>query len=158
MYSGMGWRSPARSASETPERNRTAADRYELVVLVDATVVVVAGGSVVVVLAGNVVVVVVVGAVVVVVSTGALFGPGTLEVVVVEVVVVVGAAPVSGLTQPVAGAVEPVWPGMSTLPAHPKSEKVAVSTDVPPSAKRVVETAWRMNPPASMPTTTVVPV
>jgi hypothetical protein len=156
--------STARSASESPERNNTT-DPYGplvvvvVVVLVGATVVVVVvvvvAGSVVLVLAGTVVVVLAVG----VVTTVSLLRPGTLEVeIVVDVVVVVGVVPVSGLTQPAAGPVEPVWPGMSTVPAQPKSTKVAVSTDVPPSAKRVVETAWRMNPLASMPTTTVVPV
>jgi hypothetical protein len=41
----------------------------------------------------------------------------------VAVVVVVGAVPVSAETQPAGGDEAPTWPGMSTVPAHPKFEK-----------------------------------
>lgn len=44
---------------------------------------------------------------------------GTTVVAVVDVAV-------SGETHPAGGAVAPCWPGMSTLPAHPKSENVTV--------------------------------
>jgi len=74
------------------------------------------------------------------------------------VVVVVAATPVSGETQPAGGAVAPVCPGMSTVPAHPKSEKVSSLESVDPSAKWATECVWRMNPDASMEIRSVVPV
>ncbi len=105
-------------------------------------------------------VVLVVGIVVVdVVETGpfemgvGVVGGGTveaLEVVVVvpgaEVVVVVATrgAPVSGLTHPVGGVAEPCWPGMRTVPAQPKSDRVVSPIDVEPSEYLAVEAVWRM--------------
>ena len=73
-------------------------------------------------------------------------------VVVVEVVVVVGAAPVSAETQPEGGDEAPTWPGIRTVPAHPKFEKWASSVTVPPSEKVTVDADSRMNPDASMET------
>jgi hypothetical protein len=75
----------------------------------------------------------------------------------VVVVVVVGATPVSGETQPAGGASEPDWPGISTVPAQPKSEKVDSLCVVDPSVKRAVELVLRMKPEASMETSTSVP-
>ena len=67
----------------------------------------------------------------------------------VVVVVVVGATPVSGDVQP-AGAVDvPPWPGISRVPAQPKSENWASSVTVPPSEKATVEEDSRMKPEAS---------
>ena len=71
---------------------------------------------------------------------------------------VAGATPVSGETHPAGGAVAPDWPGISTVPAHPKSEKVASLELDDPSAKWAVDWVWRMNPDASMETSTVEPV
>ena len=67
-----------------------------------------------------------------------------VEVVVVDgvtavVVVVVGATPVSGDTQPAGGVVAPGCPGISTVPAQPKSENVSSFEVEEPSAKRAVE-------------------
>jgi hypothetical protein len=73
-------------------------------------------------------------------------------VVVVEVVVVVGAAPVSAETQPEGGDEAPIWPGIRTVPAHPKFEKWASSVTVPPSEKATVDADSRMKPEASMET------
>ena len=107
---------------------------------------------VVVELVGGTVVVVVDGVVDVVVDV-VIWGPleivvAVLEVAVLDVVGVVdveaGAAPVSGLTHPAGGVAEPCWPGMRTVPAQPKSEKVASPPDVEPSANLAVETVWRM--------------
>jgi hypothetical protein len=71
---------------------------------------------------------------------------------VVVVVVVVGAVPVSVETQP-EGAVEtPPWPGIRTVPAHPKLEKWASSVTLPPSLKVTVDADSRMNPDASIET------
>ena len=78
-------------------------------------------------------------------------GFGTV-VVVVEVVEVVGAVPVSAETQPEGGVETPPWPGIRTVPAHPKFEKWASSVTVPPSAKVTVDADSRMNPDASMET------
>ena len=75
-----------------------------------------------------------------------------------DVDVVVGATPVSGETHPAGGAVAPDWPGISTVPAHPKSEKVASLELVDPSAKWATEFVWRMKPETSMETSTVDPV
>jgi hypothetical protein len=55
-----------------------------------------------------------------------------------------GSFPVSGLTQFSGGVAFPAWPGIRTVPAQPISERVAVSTTVPPSEKVVVATAFRM--------------
>jgi hypothetical protein len=77
---------------------------------------------------------------------GCWFGP------VVVVVDVVGAVPVSAETQPEGGVETPPWPGMSTVPAHPKFEKWASSITVPPSLKVTVDADSRMNPDASMET------
>ena len=72
---------------------------------------------------------------------------------VVDVVVdVVGAVPVSAETQPEGGVESPPWPGMRTVPAHPKFEKWASSVTVPPSPKVTVDADSRMNPDASMET------
>ena len=68
------------------------------------------------------------------------------------VVDVVGAVPVSAETQP-GGAVEaPTWPGIRTVPAHPKFENRASSVTVPPSEKVTVDADSRMNPDASIET------
>ena len=65
---------------------------------------------------------------------------GTVDVIeFVDVVVVVGATPVSGDTQPAGGAVGPLCPGISTVPAQPKSEKVVWLVLVDPSEKCAVE-------------------
>jgi hypothetical protein len=83
-------------------------------------------------------------------------GVGWLDPVVVVVVVVVvevaGAAPVSAETHPAGGVEMVLWPGIRTVPAHPKFEKCASSVTVPPSAKVTVEADSRMNPEASMET------
>ena len=70
----------------------------------------------------------------------------------VDVVDVVGAVPVSAETQPDGGVEAPVWPGIKTVPAHPKFEKWASSVTVPPSPKVTVDADSRMNPDASMET------
>lgn len=70
----------------------------------------------------------------------------------VVLVVVVGAAPVSAETQPEGGVETPPWPGITTVPAHPKFEKCASSVTVPPSAKETVDADSRINPEASMET------
>jgi hypothetical protein len=75
-----------------------------------------------------------------------------------EVVVVGGATPVSGDTQPAGGAVGPLCPGISTVPAQPKSEKVVWLVLLDPSEKWAVERVWRMNPEASTEISSVVPV
>jgi hypothetical protein len=83
-----------------------------------------------------------------------------VDVVVVdggEGVVVVVATPVSGETQPAGGASEPACPGINTVPAQPKSEKVDSLCVVDPSVKRAVESVCRMKPEASMETSTSVP-
>jgi hypothetical protein len=77
--------------------------------------------------------------------------------VVVVVVVVVGAAPVSGEVQPDGGALGPCWPGMSTVPAQPKFDRVTSRTTVPPSEKRATDLTSRMKPELSMDTSSVVP-
>jgi hypothetical protein len=76
-------------------------------------------------------------------------GPVVVGVVVVEVV---GAAPVSAETQLDGGVEAPPWPGITTVPAHPKFEKCASSVTVPPSEKDTVDADSRMNPDASMET------
>jgi hypothetical protein len=69
-----------------------------------------------------------------------------------DVVVVVGATPVSGVAQST-GAVEvPVWLGIKTVPAQPKFEKWASRVTEPPSVKLTVEIDSRMNPEASIET------
>lgn len=84
------------------------------------------------------------GAIVVGVCSGA--------VVVVAVEDVVGAVPVSEETHP-EGAVEtPPWPGIRTVPAHPKFEKWASRVTVPPSLKVTVDADSRMKPDASIET------
>ena len=62
----------------------------------------------------------------------------------VDVVVVFGATPVSGDTHPAGGAVGPVCPGISTVPAHPKSENVDQLVVVEPSEKCATEWVSRM--------------
>src|ERR1700722_11813413 len=47
-------------------------------------------------------------------------------------------------TQPAGGDVAPCCPGMRTVPAQPKSEKVVSPVWLEPSAKLAVETVWRM--------------
>ena len=61
-------------------------------------------------------------------------------VVVVVVVVIV----LSGETQLAGGDVAPSCPGMRTVPAQPKSEKVVSPVWLAPSEKFAVETVWRM--------------
>ena len=56
----------------------------------------------------------------------------------------------SGEAQPVGGTPDPVWPGMSTVPAHPKSEKVACKVTEPPSLKVSVDLTCRMYPALSI--------
>jgi hypothetical protein len=73
-------------------------------------------------------------------------------VVVVEVVEVVGAMPVSAEAQPGGGVESPPWPGIKTVPAHPKFEKCASSVTVPPPLKVTVDADSRMNPDASVET------
>ena len=72
--------------------------------------------------------------------------------VVVVVEVAVGAVPVSAETQPEGGVESPPWPGIRTVPAHPKFEKCASSVTVPPSLKVTVDADSRMKPDASMDT------
>jgi hypothetical protein len=50
-------------------------------------------------------------------------------------VVVVADVGLSGDVHPTGGAVEPVWPGMRTVPAHPKFENSASLVMAVPSAK-----------------------
>jgi hypothetical protein len=73
---------------------------------------------------------------------------GTVDDVVVDdegtVEAVAAATPVSGDTHPAGGVVGPVCPGISTVPAHPKSEKVASLVLVDPSEKCATERVWRM--------------
>ena len=57
----------------------------------------------------------------------------------VDEVVVGGATPVSGDTQPAGGAVGPLCPGIRTVPAQPKSEKVVWLVLLDPSEKCAVE-------------------
>ena len=91
-------------------------------------------------LGGSVTVVVVAGGNVV---DGTVDG-GIVDGGAVDVVVVVVATPVSGDTHPAGGAVGPVCPGMSTVPAHPKSEKVDSLVVVEPSEKCATERVWRI--------------
>jgi hypothetical protein len=70
----------------------------------------------------------------------------------VVVGVVVGATPVSGEAQSVGAVDVPPWPGMSRVPAQPKSENVASRVTVPPSEKETVEEDSRMKPEASIET------
>jgi hypothetical protein len=83
-----------------------------------------------------------------VVDVGALVGVVEAESVVgVEVGVEVeagGATPVSGDTHPAGGDVAPVCPGMSTVPAQPKSENVASLELVEPSVKCATDRVWRI--------------
>jgi hypothetical protein len=79
-------------------------------------------------------------------------------VVVVDVVDAVGAVPVSAETQPDGGVEAPVWPGIKTVPAHPKFANVASSVTVAPSEKLATGVTSRMKPAPSMATFTVVPV
>jgi hypothetical protein len=71
-----------------------------------------------------------------------LAGVGATSVV--EVVVVEEGVPVSGEAQPDGGSVAPCWPGISTVPAQPKSDSVTSRTTVPPSEKRATESTSRM--------------
>ena len=75
---------------------------------------------------------------------------------VVDVVDVVGAGPLSAETHPEGGVEAPPWPGISTVPAHPKFEKWASSVTVPPPVKVTVEADSRMNPDPSMETTSLM--
>jgi len=106
--------------------------------------------------------VVVVGAVVVVVVDdvfgivevvlGVALGEVTVVGVEGTVVVVVGATPVSDVAQLTGGVDVPLWLGINTVPAQPKSEKWASRVTDPPSVKLTVEMDSRMNPEASMET------
>jgi hypothetical protein len=82
----------------------------------------------------------------VVVVVDAAFGDevvgADVDAVPVEVVVVVLDG--TGEVQPAGGVPVPGCPGISTVPAHPKSDRVTEITLVPPSPKAAVETAWRM--------------
>ncbi len=88
------------------------------------------------------------------VAGGIVVGTGWLGPVVVvdDVVDVVGAVPVSAETQLVGGVETPAWPGIKTVPAHPKFEKCASSVTVPSSPNVTVEADSRMNPDASIET------
>jgi len=55
-----------------------------------------------------------------------------------------GATPVSGETHPAGGDVAPDCPGMSTVPAHPKSENVASLAVVEPSVKCATDRVCRI--------------
>ena len=55
-----------------------------------------------------------------------------------------GATPVSGDTHPAGGDVAPICPGMSTVPAQPKSENVASLELVEPSVKCATDFVWRI--------------
>jgi hypothetical protein len=97
-----------------------------------------------------------------VVDVGVLVGVVEVELVVgVDVGVDVeagGATPVSGDTHPAGDDVAPDCPGMSTVPAQPKSENFASLELVEPSVKCATDRVWRIYPDASMETCTVVPV
>ena len=80
---------------------------------------------------------------------------GTEEVVGVAAF---GELGLSGEVQLTGGTPEPVCPGISTVPAQPKFEKVASSVEVPPSAKVSTDLTWRMNPAASIDIAAVLPV
>lgn len=60
----------------------------------------------------------------------------------------------SGDVQPVGGVSDPVCPGMRTVPAHPKLEKVACRVTELPSVNVSVDLTWRMYPALSMDTMT----
>ena len=80
-----------------------------------------------------------------VIEVGAIVGAVDVEGVLdVDVEVVAGATPVSGETHPAGGDVAPVCPGMSTVPAHPKSENVASLELVEPSVKCATDRVWRI--------------
>ena len=70
-------------------------------------------------------------------------------------VVVDGPGP-SGEVQPVGGTPDPVWPGMSTVPAHPKSENIACRVTELPSLKVSVDLTCRIYPPLSIETSAVL--
>jgi len=86
--------------------------------------------------------------------------PVELVAAVVDVTAVVAVADVavSGETHPAGGDAGPYWPGMSTLPAQPKSESVTVWVWVAPSLKDATDTVCRMYPASWIETLTVVPV
>lgn len=87
-------------------------------------------------------------------------GPSTRGAV-VEGAVDEGAVVADGLSgevHPVGGVDEPDWPGIRTIPAHPKLENSASLCSVEPSAKWSVVSVRRMNPAASTDTRTVDPV
>jgi len=98
--------------------------------------------------AGGSVTVVVVGGNVVDGNVGDGVDDGAVDDVVVDddgrVEAVAAATPVSGDTHPAGGAEEPVCPGISTVPAQPKSEKLASLVLVEPSEKCATERVWRM--------------
>ncbi len=50
----------------------------------------------------------------------------------------------TGLVQSAGGGVAAGSPGIVTVPAQPKFEKVEASVTVPPSAKLATEVTWRM--------------
>ena len=50
----------------------------------------------------------------------------------------------TGLVQSAGGGGAVGWPGIVTVPAQPKLEKVDASVTVPPSAKLATEVTWRM--------------
>jgi hypothetical protein len=108
---------------------------------VQPEVVVTPGSTVVVVDCMSLVVdVVELGGSVTVVDVGGTVVEGTeVDGGTVEEVVVVGATPVSGDTHPAGGALAPVCPGISTVPAQPKSEKVDSLLVVEPSEKCATE-------------------
>ena len=65
---------------------------------------------------------------------------------------------VSGEVQPAGALVGPCWPGIKTVPAHPKFVNVASRVTVAPSEKLASGVTSRMKPAPSMATFTVVPV
>jgi len=64
----------------------------------------------------------------------------------------------SGEVQPVGGTPDPVWPGISTVPAQPKSVKAACRVTEAPSLKLSVDLTCRMYPAPSIETSAVFEV
>jgi hypothetical protein len=83
------------------------------------------------------------------------FGAGGADELVVVDFVELG---LSGEIQPTGGTPEPVCPGIRTVPAQPKFEKVASSVEVPPSANVSTDLTCRMKPAASIDIAAVLPV
>lgn len=64
----------------------------------------------------------------------------------------------SGEVQSVGGTPDPVCPGIRTVPAQPKLEKVASRVTELPSVKPSVDLTWRINPALSIDTMAVFEV